>query len=365
MPPNWNQSKNGSLPSSQQRGGVSETTPLIIMPSANSTDVSSSENLALLEAAAANAAHPPNSPYRSRQEQQQQQQLSKNSMDNGDNDSSKVRLYSSAEQRQRQLRRQCLRMSLGLALILLVVFAAAVVVFGNDLLSPANNDMNRHHDESSKKYLSCQEPFSRLHPVQDLGLPSFDRPSFHPASSVLGPYKATHSTRAIPTNAWYQNLIMLQDDEEPTDFHRAYAVPYVLDASGPMGGLRMHTNHVSSSSNVLQLTSNAMHGVTMGAIHRTQGPNGMKHFGKAYSIQEMTQLTITLQWVSAEHDGHALHTLAVSIICVYNHRVILTSYIVFVPFRLHDPFIHTIFQLDHRTTSKCRLRLPKACPMQQ
>ena len=354
MPPNWNRSKNGSLP---QRGGVSETTPLIIMPSANSTDVSSSENLALLEAAAANVT---NSPYRSRQEQQQQQQqLSKNSMDNGDNDSSKVRLYSSAEQRQRQLRRQCLRMSLGLALILLVVLAAAVVVFGNDLLSPANNDMNRHHDESSKKYLSCQEPFSRLHPVQDLGLPSFDRPSFHPASSVLGPYKATHSTRAIPTNAWYQNLIMLQDDEEPTDFHRTYAVPYVLDASGPMGGLRMHTNHVSSSSNVLQLTSNAMHGVTMGAIHRTQGPNGMKHFGKAYSIQVM------VNWVSAEC-GHALRTLTVSIVCLSNHRVILTSYNVFGPFfLLHDPFIHTIFQFDHRTTSKCRLRLPKACPMQQ
>ena len=140
-----------------------------------------------------------------------------------------------------------------------------------------------------------QRPFSTLDPMQDLGLPEFHhstKPSF-----VLNKYMERYShKRAIPTNAWYQNFLLLNEGAEPSLVHRAYAIPYVVDAAGPIPGLRMFTTHMIPTSNVLQLDVKELLGITMGVAPSTMSAS-MK-WNKVYSVQEMTQLAVSLSWVS-------------------------------------------------------------------
>lgn len=157
-----------------------------------------------------------------------------------------------------------------------------------------------------KHFSSSRIPFSTLDPVQDLGLANFYRPNTSRPFSVVGEYASTTitskeksnqatqriSNRPIPTNAWYQNMIMLNG--EPNSNHRAYTIPYLVDAAGPIPGLRVHNTHVMSSSLVIQANVNDMHGITLGRMDRTKGPS--KNVSNAYSVKDMTQLALTLKW---------------------------------------------------------------------
>jgi hypothetical protein len=173
-------------------------------------------------------------------------------------------------------------------------------------------------------------PFSLLDPVSDLGLPEVTR--FEGASpdwSYLGrafPFNMKHGSkhddedngiadnrrRAIPTNSWYQNLLLAHG--QPSNLQRAYPSPYLVDVVGMIPGLRIHATHVNSNSMVMQLSFNEDYGLVVGAAadkssHQSEktkestkkeedhGGNTGKGLSQKYKVAETTDVGITLEWV--------------------------------------------------------------------
>lgn len=150
--------------------------------------------------------------------------------------------------------------------------------------------------------LSGRQPFSTLHPVNDLGLAAFERPQ------ETGPPRHRFLDREnnlqtgmkdpVPTNKWYQNLLMVNG--EPSNLHRAYSMPYLVDMVGAIPGIRVHSNRILASSQVLQLTFNEDFGMTLGsAVDLSSHDHDSVQLSKEYRVKHMSDLGVTLQWVSA------------------------------------------------------------------
>lgn len=151
-------------------------------------------------------------------------------------------------------------------------------------------------------------PLSLLDPVTDLGLAEHTRSvGVSPDWKFLDTsWKSPHDHRnAMPTNAWYQNLIMARD--EPSNLQRAYPVPYLVDVVGMIPGLRTHCTHVDGSTMVLQLSFNENFGLVLGATVDLDTKNSTRlragdvddNFG--YKVVQATDLGITLEWVSVSN----------------------------------------------------------------
>ena len=176
-----------------------------------------------------------------------------------------------------------------------------------------------------------RRPFSTLHPVHDLGLPFFSRPKDsrppkaltkqqqdddddnHHNRTTNNNHKEHHreettttNVLSFPTNAWYQNMLLVRG--EPTEVNRAYATPFLVDAAGPVPGIRMIAGHVDASTAVVQLNTINEYGLTVGAAPDRSSTNHKKKkddnnntstsiHSKEYSVENMTPLGFTLGWV--------------------------------------------------------------------
>jgi hypothetical protein len=138
-------------------------------------------------------------------------------------------------------------------------------------------------------------PFSTKDPVNDIGLYEFDRPKDSKPPKSL--QQNDRKTRALPTNSWYQNLIMV--DGEPSPLHRVYSIPYLIDAAGSIPGLRFFANHIMASTSIVQVYSVEEYGLVLGAgiEMRQQSQNHDKPLSNGYTVEKMTDLGITLKWV--------------------------------------------------------------------
>jgi hypothetical protein len=148
---------------------------------------------------------------------------------------------------------------------------------------------------------------SLLDPVRDLGLAAYERPesSRPPKALADSPYTV------YPTNAWYQNLLMLgKDGDTPQDIHRVYCIPYIIDAAGKIAGLRLHGVYRTVSNTVIQLNTQNEFGLTIGAkVNHDNGvvvePTTDDHgdhddkptISRGYTIHTATPLGVTLEWV--------------------------------------------------------------------
>lgn len=155
-------------------------------------------------------------------------------------------------------------------------------------------------------YFEEARPFSLLDPVEDLNLYNFQRPFQTSPSSRLDPLRAqaTESSSMgkpipLPTNAWYQNLLLLRENEQPNENHRAFAMPYIVDAAGQIPGLRIHTFQKVANYNTVNLNVNKPHALTMGAAVDYRQSNQIFNAAKGYSVQAATDLGVTLEWVRA------------------------------------------------------------------
>jgi len=138
-------------------------------------------------------------------------------------------------------------------------------------------------------------PFSDLHPVEDLDRYDYDRPDTSTPSGRLD--RLTESRdRGIPTNAWYQNMLRLDEDQEPTLDHRVYTIPYVIDAAGDFSGVRAHATRLETTNIQVGLQIDEPWGLTLGAMPDMSN-TGME-LEKGYSVVEATDLGFTLQWGS-------------------------------------------------------------------
>eukprot|EP00934_Nitzschia_sp_Nitz4_P007562 Nitzschia sp. Nitz4//scaffold27_size158506//54819//58530//NITZ4_002596-RA/size158506-snap-gene-0.215-mRNA-1//-1//CDS//3329545476//7552//frame0 len=133
-------------------------------------------------------------------------------------------------------------------------------------------------------------PYSSQDPVDDVGLANFDRSTQTSPSSRLS---ALSQQAAVPTNAWYQNLLLLLDSETPTDNHRVYTMPYMVDVNGPIPGLRVHSSSITSSSAQVIVSVNDPYAVTLGATGdgTTDVPTDW-----GYTVPTANDLGITLEW---------------------------------------------------------------------
>jgi hypothetical protein len=143
-------------------------------------------------------------------------------------------------------------------------------------------------------------PFSDRDPVRDLGVMEFTRPL--DTSPPQGLFRRSEESlfttqrQATPTNAWYQNMLMVRG--EPSNLQRAYSIPYLVDVTGVIPGLRVHHNRIVASTAVMQLSFNDQFGLTLGATGDLQkGSKGTYSYN--YTVLETAELGVTLQWVRA------------------------------------------------------------------
>jgi hypothetical protein len=148
-------------------------------------------------------------------------------------------------------------------------------------------------------------PFSLLDPALDLNLAKYPRPIESRLPLTVDHFRHVQTTvrHAIPTNAWYQNLILLRCDNDSAQqplpsIYRAYTIPYLVDAGGPIPGLRIHVvtaNNLVATDRTVQVAMEPQesYGLVLGAA---QYANDSWSMPFAYTVQHMTPLAITLEW---------------------------------------------------------------------
>ena len=141
-------------------------------------------------------------------------------------------------------------------------------------------------------------PFSQLDPVKDLGLWTVDRPADSRPPSIVQPLQDRYS--ALPTNAWYQNLLLVRNTETPASINRAYVIPYVVDAASPViPGLRVIPNRLQVGDSTTEVIAPENFGVTLGvAAASSSNADDEVPLDRDYVVQDATQLAVTLEWVS-------------------------------------------------------------------
>ena len=142
------------------------------------------------------------------------------------------------------------------ALVLLAALIGGVALSKSPLLKNPSATISRIEEREhgiidvvpkrdARRYASAA-PLSKLHPVKDLDLASFQRPD---SSRPARPLTDNGKRASYPTNSWYQSLLM--PEGEPSELHRTYTVPYLVDAAGPIPGIQVHPNQVAASSTVV------------------------------------------------------------------------------------------------------------------
>jgi len=147
-------------------------------------------------------------------------------------------------------------------------------------------------------------PFSNVDPTTLL--PDFPRPADTSPAARLNPLRdndnsylrsSGNDNKALPTNAWYQNLLLLRDDEQPSNLHRVYAMPYVVGTAGPIPGLRVHIIQKVTTYNTVNINLNEPHALTLGAALDISNSANTVNSLKGYSVINTTPLGVTLEWV--------------------------------------------------------------------
>ena len=210
--------------------------------------------------------------------------------------------------------------------IVLVAIVGAIVV--QDESSPTATTNHRHNNlatnsvhEQHGLISRAARTFSDKHPVHDLKIPLLERPAFSlPNPALFGNnHNQATTTAALPTNAWYQNLLLPMgssggdsssggdgsanvnnnnnNNNNPTEEQRVYPVPYLVDVVGPIPGLRLHHPSVIASDHVVQVVQVLSHGLTVGASTRAHFLDNEPVLSNRYGISKMTPLGITLEWV--------------------------------------------------------------------
>jgi len=162
------------------------------------------------------------------------------------------------------------------------------------------------------------EPFSTLDPVKDLNFTSYTRSdSSMPQQRLLRKLsEGVNKTKfPLPTNQWYENMLLVDDqDNEPSLNNRAYTVPYVVDAAGPISGIRLFGSRVLAMTRIVQVTFEDLHGLTIGSASNVFLTGNISTAGipKRYQLYDsysgdddeiasaypLTPLGLTVKWVS-------------------------------------------------------------------
>jgi len=210
---------------------------------------------------------------------------------------------------------------IGTAILICVAVALSTwseYIRGNNTISPLYSELLKRREEITKEIafvgdqISSPPPFSTLDPVADLNLYDYDhRPDISSPGKVFSElHKGQKYTgQALPTNIWYENMLLLQDGDDPSHEHRVYTIPYLLNTIGPVPGIKLHGTRLQGSDLSVQVTFNDQHGLTLGAANSLalidlsdQGDDMgvMRRYGVDYVEGKrpgpLTPLGLTLKW---------------------------------------------------------------------
>ncbi len=138
------------------------------------------------------------------------------------------------------------------------------------------------------------DPLSNLDPT--VYFPNVVRPADSSPSSRLDPLQVVNPS-AVPTNAWYQNFLLLRDGETPSMNHQAYTMPYIVDVAGPIPGLRVHFGRVETSADQVIVSVDEPAALTLGATGPLSTSTLDTTSDKGYNVLAATELGLTLGWV--------------------------------------------------------------------
>mmetsp|Transcript_20623 Transcript_20623/g.31542 ORF Transcript_20623/g.31542 Transcript_20623/m.31542 type:complete len:1162 (-) Transcript_20623:344-3829(-) len=189
---------------------------------------------------------------------------------------------SSAEQRPQRLKQ--------------VFFIGAVLLLVGASLLRSDDILGDGKDEA--EVATLKEAYTtESHPVlstvtpEELDVPTVYRGDFGSPGPDFGSFfreGVMKTGQALPTNRWYQNLLMANAENE---FNRVYTIPYIVDTSGGITGVRFHFPRVMASSTIVQMTFEGDFGLTVGT--------DSKGVENQYALDEQSnpsELGVTLKW---------------------------------------------------------------------
>ena len=96
---------------------------------------------------------------------------------------------------------------------------------------------------------SKADPFSYVNPV-DIGFQPVNRPFSSRPGEILSNLVTMDSVSGapltpLPTNAWYQNLILGSSNTDPEN--KVFQVPYIVDTAGIIPGVRTHPCYLEAN----------------------------------------------------------------------------------------------------------------------
>lgn len=173
------------------------------------------------------------------------------------------------------------------------LLALVTVLISLSLLSRQNNDPILDAAWSSKAL-----PFSTVDPAS-LNVIVVDRPF----SSKPGPVFGELLERGpddellipLPTNNWYENLLLGSSTVDAEN--KVFAVPYILDTSGYIQGIRSHPAHVQANDRTVMMTYEEKNGMSLGAVEPFHHQH---HVHTSKTVPRPSKLAIELEWTSAE-----------------------------------------------------------------
>jgi len=136
---------------------------------------------------------------------------------------------------------------------------------------------------------SIAVPFSTVSPMS-LGVRNVDRPQ----QSSPGPIFKNLVNRQIPlpTNSWCENFFLGQSNTGPDN--KVFQVPYIVDTSGPLQGIRTHATHVQANDRAVMMTYELENGLSLGAVEVFNA----QHEVMGDTTNAIARLAIVLEWKS-------------------------------------------------------------------
>ena len=125
----------------------------------------------------------------------------------------------------------------------------------------------------------------------------------------------------LPTNNWYENLLLGSSnvDEE----NKVFQVPYIIDTSGYIQGIRTHPAHVQANDRTVmvidynmfrnyillfkfkkfQMTYELKNGMSLGAVEKFDHQH---HVHTSKTVPRPSKLAIELEWVSSKEPSQKM-----------------------------------------------------------
>jgi hypothetical protein len=129
---------------------------------------------------------------------------------------------------------------------------------------------------------------------KDSGFPYTDRPETSRPSNVWGRWlnRETFPKAGLATNAWWQNIVLGFPSQQGAA-NKVVALPYTLDASGTVPGLRVHFPRVNPANDrIVQTEFDWRHALQLGSVE----PVG------THMVDEPGPLSVTLVWETPGND---------------------------------------------------------------